>query len=86
MPETFSKDLGRAFQPEDVVTLSDAFREAWERLQAVNGFDGEGLASVREILGRHIIKLAIDGERDLSKLRDGALAHVADRDLTSKTK
>jgi hypothetical protein len=86
MSETFSKSLGHVFQPEELVALSDAFQEAWERIQAVNGYEGEGLASVREILGRHIIKLATDGERDLLKLRDGALAHLAEQDLSSAPK
>jgi hypothetical protein len=83
MSETFSKSLGHAFQPEELVTLSEAFQEAWERIQAVNGYDGEGLASVREILGRHIIKLATDGEGDLARLRDGALAQLGKQDSSS---
>lgn len=86
MSETFSKSLGHAFQPEELVTFSEAFQEAWERIQVVNGFDGEGLASVRETLGRHIIKLATYGERDLLKLRDGALAHLAEQDWSSTSK
>jgi hypothetical protein len=58
-------------------------QEAWERIQAVNGYDGEGLAGVRDTLGRHIIKLATDGERDLLKLRDEALAQLTEQGLSS---
>jgi hypothetical protein len=38
---------------------------------------------VRAILAKHIIAAAMDGERDLGRLRDGALLALAQSNLRS---
>jgi hypothetical protein len=69
-----------AFDPEAIRTLSAAYEDAWQSLHA-NGTTlhlGEGETQTSETLARCIIALATLGERDSRRLRDAALAHLAE--------
>jgi hypothetical protein len=70
-----------SFDPETVRVLTDAFQAAWQALQT-NGttFDGQSDAA-RELLAKGIIHTARLGERDQRKLRDAALAYLAEVNL-----
>jgi hypothetical protein len=69
-----------AFDPESVRVMSDAFEDAWQSLQ----ISGTAVQNVqkqderRSILARRIIKVAKTGERDRHRLRDAALAYLAE--------
>jgi hypothetical protein len=64
-------DDSRTFESNTLRMLGDAFDEAWERLGRA------GCVSVdRNDLAKHIIALAITGERDRKKLVDSALVAV----------
>ena len=70
------------FDPDDIRILIAAFDKAWEAVQAsgvVYAEDKVGL--VRAILAKHIIAAAKNGERDHSRLRDGALLALAQSNL-----
>jgi hypothetical protein len=69
-----------AFNPDSIRILSDAFEDAWQSLQTTGTtFHLDGQADqTREILARCIIEMAKLGERDQRKLRDAALAHLAE--------
>jgi len=57
-----------SFDPQTLVMLETAFDEAWMTLKAV------GNTTVRpDELARSVLRLAMDGERDLVRLHDGAL-------------
>jgi hypothetical protein len=66
------------FPPTTCDAMGLAFDSAWQRLLV----SGSHLASpgyadaTREALAMHIIELAKDGERDVSRLRDDAVAFV----------
>ena len=66
------------FDPATCKALGLAFDTAWQRLL----LSGSALASsgyadaTREALAMHIIDLAKDGERDMNRLRDNAVAFV----------
>jgi hypothetical protein len=68
------------FYPDTCKSLSLAFDTAWQKLL----LSGSALASsgyadaTREALAVHIIDLASAGERDVSRLREGAVAFVTD--------
>jgi hypothetical protein len=70
-----------AFDPDNIRILSNAFEDAWQSLQPPGTtFHLDGQADqAREILARCIIEMAKLGERDQRKLRDAALAHLAER-------
>jgi hypothetical protein len=51
-------------------------RQAWEVLKAHHEDEGQAFVGVREILARHIFESATDGERDLVRLPNGALARL----------
>lgn len=78
LPFPARKDAS-AFDPSSVRILGDAFEEAWHSLQTSGTtFHIDGNAEqTREILARAIIEMAKLGERDQRRLRDGALAHLA---------
>ena len=67
------------FDPETMKSLTAAFDTAWQILKT----SGSALAadyqsaSTRELLAKHIIEMANQGERDPLRLIDGALAHLA---------
>ncbi len=66
------------FEPDEVQILLAAFDKAWEAVQASSiRYPADKLESVRAILAKRIIAAAVDGERDLGRLRDGALLALA---------
>jgi hypothetical protein len=68
------------FDPEDIQMLSDAYEGAWQSLHATGTtfhLDGQE-EHTSEILARSIIAVAKLGERDHRRLRDAALAHLAE--------
>jgi hypothetical protein len=72
-----------AFDPGTVRILSDAFQAAWQSLLATGTtFHNDAhVAQTREILARCIIEMAKLGERDLRRLCDAALAHLAEANI-----
>jgi len=70
------------FEPDEVQILLAAFDKAWEAVQASSiRYPADKLESVRAILAKRIIAAAMDGERDLGWLRDGALLALAQSNL-----
>ena len=70
----FLKEHSGVFGPDEVHILVAAFDKAWETVQASGVRYPEAKAEqVRAILAKHIIAAAMEGERDLGRLRDGAL-------------
>jgi hypothetical protein len=67
--------LNEAFDPDTVRILASAFEGA---LQSLNAFDAEHLEpySTRQLLAKGIIDMALAGERDIARLREGALARL----------
>jgi hypothetical protein len=72
-----------AFDPETVSILSGAYEDSWQSLLAsgTTFHLGGQEAHTSEILARGIIELAKLGERDRRRLRDAALAHLAEADV-----
>jgi hypothetical protein len=70
-----------AFSPPQRVGASIAAREAVQASGVIYAKDKVDL--VRAILAKHIIAAAKDGERDHSRLRDGALLALAKSNLRS---
>jgi hypothetical protein len=72
-----------AFDPDSIRILSDAFEDAWQSLQTTGTtFHLDGHADqTPEILARCIIEVAKLGERDRRRLRDAALAHLAEANI-----
>jgi hypothetical protein len=70
-----SFELNEAFEPDTARVLASAFESA---LQSLDAFDGEHLDpyAMRQMLAMRIIELALAGERDMTRLREGALAHL----------
>jgi hypothetical protein len=69
---TVRKDMrgfpSSSFDPQTLVLLEAAFDEAWLTLKAI------GNTTVRpDELARSVLRLAMEGERDLVRLHDGAL-------------
>ena len=70
------------FEPGEVQILVAAFDKAWETVQASGMVYAEANAeAVRAILAKHIIEAARQGERDHTRLRDGALLALAQSNL-----
>jgi hypothetical protein len=75
----------QVLDPDAIRILTGAFDDAWQRLQA----SGARLESEREykrardILAKYIMDQARLGERDRSRLRDGALLHYARSNLSN---
>jgi hypothetical protein len=65
------------FDPETIRTLTGAFEDAWRSLDGGDWIRPDADA-IREMLAKHIITAAQTGERDISRLRDGAVAYVTD--------
>jgi hypothetical protein len=65
----------RAFDPETIKLLVDAYESAWASLHSSGApFAEERYAdAARDIIAKQIIGMARDGERDPRKLADGAL-------------
>jgi hypothetical protein len=75
----FVKQFGVAFEPESVKILTEAFDDAWARLQASNapyGTEDYALAG-RTILAKYIISAARQGEWNPKLLADNALLHLS---------
>jgi hypothetical protein len=77
------------FDPDTLEILTAAFDAAWASVQAsgitflqANG----GAERAREIIGRHIIEAAKNGERDRQRLCDEALLQFARSDLEGRHK
>jgi len=80
----FAKQFGVAFEPESVKILTDAFDDAWARLQVSNalyGTEDYALAG-RTILAKHIINAARYGEWNPKRLADDALVHLSRQKLS----
>jgi hypothetical protein len=74
----------QVFDADDMQILAGAFDKAWEAVQASGViYPHDKVALVRSILAKHIIAAAKDGERDHSRLRDGALRALAQSNLRS---
>ena len=72
------KGFDRVFDTEDMQILAAAFDSAWEAVRASGvRYPEDKVKLVRAILAKHIIAAAKDGERDHSRLRDGALLALA---------
>jgi hypothetical protein len=80
----YLKDHVGVFEPDDVVILLAAFDKSWGAVQASGvRYPADKLEFVRAILAKHIIAAAMEGERDVGRLRDGALLALAQSNLRS---
>jgi hypothetical protein len=80
----YLKDHVGVFEPDEVVILLAAFDKSWGAVQASGvRYPADKLEFVRAILAKHIIAAAMKGERDVSRLRDGALLALAQSNLRS---
>jgi hypothetical protein len=72
-------DGGATFDPDTIRVLGDALDGAWRSLQTTGVyFTSRGQAeATRERLALRIIDIAKQGERDIDRLRDDALEHLA---------
>jgi hypothetical protein len=85
MLKRLKEDGGAAFDPEAVRILVAAFDDAWKSVQ------GSGITftsdlqadATREILALCIIDMARRGERDVRRLCENALLHLAKSNLRS---
>jgi hypothetical protein len=76
------REFDQVFDAEDMQILGAAFDKAWEAVQASGvAYAEDQVELVRAILAKHIIAAAKDGERDHSRLRDGALLALAQSNL-----
>lgn len=77
-------NFGIVFTPEQVKILTDAFDDAWGRLQTSDApFAGrEYAAAARAHLARYIISTARRGMLDRQKLADDALIYLSRRKLS----
>jgi hypothetical protein len=80
----YLQEFDQVFDAEDMQILGAAFDKAWEAVQASGvTYPEDKVELVRAILAKHIIAAAKDGERDHSRLRDGALLALAKSELRS---
>jgi hypothetical protein len=80
----YIQEFDQVFDAEDVQILCAAFDKAWEAVQASGVIYAQDKVDlVRAVLAKHIIAAAKDGERDHSRLRDGALLALAQSNLRS---
>jgi hypothetical protein len=72
-----------AFDPETIKILNDAFESAWQALHTsgTTSHLGGQEEQTSEMLARCIIELAKLNERDPRRLRDAALAHLAEANI-----
>jgi hypothetical protein len=75
MPITSRLPPKSSFDPETIALLTGAFEDAWRSLNRGDGI-GPDTDAIREMLAKHIITTAQTGERDVIRLRDGAVAYV----------
>jgi hypothetical protein len=62
-----------AFDPETIEVLTAALEEAWELLQTRRRIYG-GHENARTALATHVMAAAMEGERDVKRLSERALA------------
>jgi len=81
----FLDDHSGLFDPDQVPVLVAAFEGAWESAQtSAVIFDTDvNTEAAWLILAKHIIEAAKQGEHDEGRLRDGALAALAQSNLRS---
>jgi hypothetical protein len=78
----YLREFDQVFDAEDMQILGAAFDKAWEVVQASGViYPNDKVELVRAILAKHIIAAAKDGERDHSRLRDGALLALTQSNL-----
>ena len=78
----YLREFDQVFDAEDMQILAAAFDKAWEAVQASAViYPNDKVELVRAILAKHIMAAAKDGERDPSRLRDGALRALAQSNL-----
>jgi len=78
----YLREFDQVFDAEDMEILAAAFDKAWEAVQAsAMIYPNDKVELVRAILAKHIMAAAKDGERDHSRLRDGALRALAQSNL-----
>jgi hypothetical protein len=68
-----------AFDPETIQLLASAFEDAWTRLQKSGSrFARPGYSrGMREVIAKHIIEMAQQGEKDPHKLAADTISFVA---------
>jgi hypothetical protein len=68
-----------AFDPETIQLLASAFEDAWARLQKSGSrLTRPGYSrGMREIIAKHIIEMAQQGEKDPHKLAADTISFVA---------
>jgi hypothetical protein len=78
--------FGVVFTPEQVKILSDAFDDAWKRLQTSDApySAPEYAEAARAHLARYIISTARHGNIDRQKLAENALVYLSHRKLNPK--
>jgi hypothetical protein len=78
------------FDPETLRVLTAAFDAAWASIEATGTpfslSDANYAETAREIIGKHIVQAAKNGERDQQQLCDGALLQLATSDLKRRRK
>jgi hypothetical protein len=62
-----------AFDPETVKTLATALDQAWEIIERKRNITA-GKENARKVLAHHVIVAANTGERDVTRLREMAIA------------
>ena len=69
----------RDFELDTADLLMRAFDESWEvvKLGGCALTQGDAATTAREVLARRIVVMALQGERDLDQLIDGALDEIA---------
>jgi hypothetical protein len=72
MPERF-----KTFDPKSATAMGDAFNAAWDSLTRHADYKDGTEDWARETLALRIIETAQGGETDAERLRDDALAHLA---------
>jgi hypothetical protein len=72
------------FEPEAVRILTDAFDDAWAKVQASKTpFSSEEyVLAGRTIVAKHIIRAAKAGELDRQRLGEGALLYLSKQKLS----
>jgi uncharacterized protein Yka (UPF0111/DUF47 family) len=74
---------GKYFDPQIAETMREAFEAACRSLEESGSINGT-VESVRETLALRIIDTAQAGERDVDRLRDDALKHLASVNRTCR--
>ena len=64
------------FTEREVALLSEAFEDAWRVAEPHYQLSGEAADHIRDLIGKFIIKLALEGERRKDVLTEQSLAYV----------